>query len=120
MKFCLSSQFLQLQKNRIKEPQECLERYCIVLPVVGFNRANSDLNLIKSHLLPIHVNERDIEPTVIRKSNQFIFFKIGEVHFFDIMIFLPGGTSPDFCLSAYKTSETKAFFRFDKFHHPDE
>ena len=52
--------------------QESLERYCNVLSVFGFNSAKYDLNLIKSYLLPILINERDVEPTVIKKTNQFI------------------------------------------------
>ena len=70
----LSTQFLQMQKNQLIDLQEHFERYCNVLPVFGFNSANYDINLIKSYLLPILVNERDIEPTVIKKANQFVFF----------------------------------------------
>ena len=43
-------------------------------PVFGFNSAKYDIYLMKSYLLPILVNERDIEPTVIKKANQFVFF----------------------------------------------
>ena len=64
----LSTQFLQMQKNQLIDLQEHFERYCNVLPVFGFNSAKYDINLIKSYLLPILVNERDIEPTVIKKA----------------------------------------------------
>ena len=57
---CASTQFLQLQRNQLIDLQESLERYCNVLPVFGFNSAKNDLNLMKSFLLPILVNERDI------------------------------------------------------------
>ena len=60
-----STQFLQMQKNQLIELQEHLERYCNVLPVFGFNSAKYDINLIKSYLLPILINERNMEPTVI-------------------------------------------------------
>ena len=69
---CASNQFLQIQKNQSIDLQESLERYCNILPVFGFNDAKYDLNLITSYLLPILVNERDNEPTVIKKANQFI------------------------------------------------
>ena len=69
---CVSTQFLQIQKNQLIDLQESLERFCNVLPVFGFNSAKYNLNSIKSYLLPILVNERDIEPTVIKKVNQFI------------------------------------------------
>ena len=75
----LSTQFLQMQKNRLIDLQKHFERYCNVLPVFGFNSAKYDINLIKSYLLPILVNERDIEPTVINKANQFVSFKFGNI-----------------------------------------
>ena len=97
-----------------------MERYFNVLPVVGFNSAKYDLNLIKSYLLPIPVNERNIEPTAIKKTNQFISFKIGDIQLLDIMNFLGGATSLDSFWKAYKTSETKGFFPYERFDHPDK
>ena len=97
---CASTQFLQIQKSQLIDLQESLERYCNVLPVFGFNSAKYDLNLIKSFLLPILINERDIEPTVIKKANQFISFKFGDIQLLDIMNFLGGATSLDSFLKA--------------------
>ena len=65
---CTSTQFLQIQKKQLIDLQEHLERCCNVLLIFGFNSAKCDLNLIKFCLLPILVNERNIEPTVIKKS----------------------------------------------------
>ena len=108
------------KKNQLVDLQESLERYCNVLPVIGFNSAKYDLNLIKSYLLPILINERDIEPTVIKKANQFIPFKFGDIQLLDIINFLGGATSLDSFLKAYKTSETKRFFPYEWFDHPDK
>ena len=60
-----STQLLQMQKTQLIELQEHLERYCNVIPVFGFNSAKYDMNLMKSYLLPILINERNMEPTVI-------------------------------------------------------
>ena len=103
---CTSTQFLKIQKKHLFDLQEHLERYCDVLPIFGFNSAKYDLKLIKSYLLSILVNERNIEPTVIKKTNQFISFKFGDIQLLDIMNFLGGATSLDSFLKAYKTSET--------------
>ena len=73
----VSTQFLQMQKNQLIELQEHLERYCNVLPGFVFNSAKYDINLIKSYLLPILIKERNIEPIVIKKANQFVSFKFG-------------------------------------------
>ena len=108
------------KKNQLIDLQETLERYCNVLPVFGFNSAKDDLNLIKSYLLPILVKERDIEPTVIKKANQFILFKFGDIQVLDILNLLGGATSLDSHLKAYKTSETKGFFPYELFDHSDE
>ena len=57
---------MQIEKNHLIELQENLERHCNVIPVLGFNSAIYDLKLIKSYLLPILVNVRHIESTVIK------------------------------------------------------
>ena len=107
------------KKNQRIDLQETLERYCNVLPVFGFDSAKHDLNLIKCYLLPILVNERDIEPTVIKKANLFISFKFNDIQLLDITNFLGGATSLDSFLKAYGTSETKVFFPYEWFDHPN-
>ena len=101
---CVSTQFSHIQKNQLIDLQESLERYCNVLLVFGFNSAKHDLNLIKSYLLPFLVNERDIEPTVIKNTNRFISFNFGDIQLLVIMNFLGGATSLDSFLKAYKIS----------------
>ena len=117
---CASTHFLQIHKNQFIDLQESLERYCNVIPVFGFSSAKNDLNLIKAFLLPILIDERDIEPTVIKKANHFISFNFGDIHLLDILNFLGGATSLDTFLKAYKTSETKRFFTYEWFDHPDK
>ena len=84
-----------MQKNRLIDLQEHFERYCKNLPVLGFNSAKYDINLMKSCLLPILVNERDVELTVIEKANQFISLKFGDIQLLDTMKFPRGATSLD-------------------------
>ena len=86
----------------------------------GFKSVKCDRNLTKSYLLPIHVNERDIEPTVIKKANRFISFKFGDFQLLDIMNLLGEATSLDSFLKAYRTSEMKRFFPNEWFDHPDK
>ena len=75
------------------EVQEHLERYRKVIPVFGFSRAKYDLNSIKSYLLPILINERNMDPAVIKKAHQYLSIIYGDVQFLDIMNFLGGATS---------------------------
>ena len=116
----LSTQFLQMQKNQLIDLPEHFDCYCNVLPVFGFNSAKYDINLIKSYLLPILVNERGIEPIVMKKANHFVSFKFGDIQLLDIMNSLSGATSLDSFLKAYKTKETKGFFLYDWFDYPEE
>ncbi len=69
-------------------------------------------------MLPIFVSERDFEPTVIKKANQFVSFKFGDIQIMDIMNFLGGATSIDSFLKAYKNKETKGFFPYEWFDCP--
>ena len=59
----------------------------------GFNSSKYELNLIKHYLLPILVNERDREPTVIKIVDTFISLKFGDIQLSDIRNFLGGATS---------------------------
>ena len=71
-------------------------------------------------MLPVLVKERGIEPTVIKKANQFVSFKFGDIQLLHIMNFLGGATSVDSFLKAYKTKQTKGFFPYEWFDCPDK
>ena len=105
-------QFLQVQ---LLELQQNFERYAITLPVFGSNGGKYNLNLMKSCFLLDLLRERDIQPTDIKKANDFVSFKFGDVEFFDILTFLGGASSLDAFLTAYKTNETKKFFPYEWF-----
>ena len=116
----LSTHFLQMQKNQLIDIQEHFERYGNVSPVFGFSSARYSINLIKSYFLTILVNERDIEPTVIKKANQFVSFKFRDIQLLDLMNFIGGATSLDSFLKAHKTKETKGFFPNGWFDCPEK
>ena len=97
-----------------------LERYTNTLPVFGFNSGRYDINLIKSYLIPYLINEKEIEPSVIKKANDFVFFKFGDVQLLDIMKFLGGAATSDFFLKAYKASELKGYFPYEWFDTPSK
>ena len=109
-----------MQKNQLLDLQQHFEHYINTLPVFGFNSGKYDLNLIKSYLLPYLIHERDIQPRVIKKANEFVSFKFGDVQFFDILNFLGGATSLDSFLKAFKTSETKGLFPYEWFDSPNK
>ena len=61
----LSTRSLQMRKSHLFDLQEHFEHYSNVVPDFGFNIANYDKNLIESYLLPILVDERNFELTLI-------------------------------------------------------
>ena len=88
----LSSQFLQMQKNQLIDLQDNSERYCNTLPLFLFNSAKFDIGSIKSYLSPIPAKERQVEPKVIKKANQFVPFKFCDVQLLDILTFIVEAT----------------------------
>ena len=77
-----------MQKNRLIELQEHLDRYWKVLVVFGFISAKYDINLVNFYLLLILINERNMEPTLIKKARQFVSLKFSDVQLLDFMKFL--------------------------------
>ena len=71
-----------------------------MLPVFGSDNAKYDIILIQSYLLPILLNERQTEPAVAKKANQFVSFNFGDVQLLDILNVLGGATSLDSFLKA--------------------
>ena len=109
-----------MRKHQLIQLQEHLDRNWNVLPVFGFNSTKYDIKLIKSYLLPIFNKERNMEPTVIRKANQFVSFEFGDVQLLNSMNLLGGATSLDSFLKSYKTSETEGFFPYEWFDCPQK
>ena len=62
---------------------------------------------MKRYLLSPLDNERKIEPIVMKKANEVVFFKFGNLQLLDIVNFLGAATSFDSFLKSYKTSKTK-------------
>ena len=83
-----------------------MEIYVNTSPVFSLNLISGryDLNLIKPYLTPYLICNKKQEKSVIKKANDFISFKFGEVQFLGIMKFLGGVTTLNSSLKAYKAS----------------
>ena len=110
-----SKNFIRCQQKQLLDLQCHFNNYVDTLPVFGFNSGKYDLNLIKSYFIPHLLNDKAITPTVIKKTNQFISFKIGDIQFLDIVNFLGGATALDSCLKAYQSKETRGYFPYEWF-----
>ena len=100
----MSTKFLRIQKNQLIDLKQHLERYVDNLPVFGFNSGRYDLNLIESYLIPHFTRDKEQETSVIKKANDFISFKFGDVQFLNIMKFLGGATTLNSFFEAYRAS----------------
>ena len=109
-----------MQKNQLIDLKQNLERFVNTLPIFGFNSGRYDLNMIKSYLIPYLINDKEAEPRVIKKANDFISFQFGDIQFLDIMKLLGGATSLGSFLKAYKASELKKFFPYEWFDKANE
>ena len=107
--------FLRIQQKQLLDLQRHINNYVDTLPVFGFNSGKYDLNLIKAYLIPHLLNDRAIQPTVIKK--QINLFPPNSVIFsFSIFFyFLGGATSLDSFLEAYQPEETKGYFPYEWF-----
>ena len=56
----------------------------------------------------------------MKKENQIVSFQFGKIQLLDSREFLGGATSLDSLLKGYKPSETKSFFHYERFDHPDK
>ena len=115
-----SKKFLRYQQKQLLDLQCHFNNYVDTLPVFGFNSGKYELNLIKSYLIPHLLNDKAITPTVIKKTNQFISFKFGDIQFLDIVNFLGGATTLDSFLKAYQSKETKGYFPYEWFDSPSK
>ena len=102
---------LRIQQKQLLDLQRHFNNYVDTIPVFGFNSGN----LIKAYLIPHLLNDRAIQPTVIKNANQFISFKFGDIQFLDILNLLGGATSLDSFLKAYQSEETKGYFPYEWF-----
>ena len=75
---------------------------------------------MKSYLLPFLDNERGIELKLIKKCNQFVYFKFRDVQLLYLLNYLRGTRSFDFSLKTYKTSETKNYPLYEWFNDPEK
>ena len=115
-----SRKILNQRKRDLLNLQKTLNNYLSTFPVFGFNSGKYDLNFLKSYLIPTLIKEKGLQPRVIKKTNQFISLKFGNVQMLDIMKFIGGATTLDSVLKAYKSSETKGFFTYEWFDCPSK
>ena len=92
-----------------------METYMRQVPVLGFNSAKYDLNLIRRWLAK-HLNMHDDPGTfVVKKNNTYACIATESLKFLDMSQFLAAGSSYAGFLKAYHISEQKGYFPYEWF-----
>lgn len=100
------------------------EKYCKQLPVLGFNSAKYDLNLIKSKLAQVFELHEETGMFTVKRNNSYICISTNSMKFLDISQFLCPGTSYDDFLRSFHCSVRKGFYPYEwmdcvsKLNHP--
>ena len=97
--------------RKIENLSEKFDRYCRQVPVLGYNSARYDLNLVKERLACHLDMEKDA--FVIKRNNSYICMSQPQLRFLDITSYLSPGFSYSQFLQAYNGKETKSFYPYE-------
>ena len=97
--------------RKIENLIEKFERYCKQVPVLGYNSARYDLNLVKERLA-CHLDMQK-DAFVIKRNNSYLCMSQPHLKFLDITSYLSPGFSYSQFLQAYNGMETKSFFPYE-------
>ena len=92
-----------------------METYMCQVPVIGFNSAKYDLNLIKRYIAKYLNLHEDSGAFVIKKNNAYTCIATESLKFLDMSQCLAPGSSYACCLKAYHVTEQKSFFPYEWF-----
>ena len=88
------------------------EQWMMQMPVIGFNSAKYDINMVKPHLVKV-LMKMDAIKFVVKKSNAFMCITTERLKFVDIRNYLAPGFDYATYLKAYKCTELKGYFPYE-------
>ena len=104
--------------NRYKRLQTQFTRYITQLPVISFNGANYDLNLVKNYIFTqLKINRKEGE-YVIKRNNSYLSISTSDLLFLDVSQFIAPGYSYSQFLAAHDVKVKKGFFCYDYVDNP--
>ena len=114
------STFNTTMVNKMKYILHKFEIYASQIPVLGFNSAKYDINLIKKDIARCLGLDQDESAFVIKKNNSYSCIANENFKFIDIINYLAPGTSYSKFLKAFKITEGKSFFPYEFLDDPDK
>ena len=88
------------------------DQWMTEMPVIGFNSAKYDVNMVKPYLVKV-LMEKDLIKFVVKKSNTFMFITRKRLKFVDIRNYLAPGFDYATYLKAYKCTMMKGYFPYE-------
>ena len=122
---CQSEKFSSIEflmYRQIVELSKYFEIYCEQIPILGFNSAKYDINLIRGKLIKYLKLAQDKKAYTIKKNNTYLSINNDKFKFLDITQYLPAGTSYSQFLRSFKIKQAKGFLpyeyldKFEKLH----
>ena len=109
-----SPQVSKMMIKQIRFLKRKMELYCSQIPVLGFNSARYDLNLIKGKIIKaLDLAKQKQDVFVIKKNNSYSCIANHSFKFLDISQFLSPGTSYAKFLKAFEVKENKGIFPYE-------
>ena len=99
-------------EHPLQKLSEQLDSYLKVLPLVGFNSSNYDMNAIKTPLMTYLHRHSTIKYTV-KRNNTFMSLETERVRFLDITNFIAPGYSYAKYLKAFQCEQDKGHFPYE-------
>ena len=88
------------------------EQWMTEIPVIGFNSAKYDVNMVKPYLVKA-LTQKDVIKFVVKKSNAFMCIVTERLKFMDIRNYLAPGFDYATYLKAYKCTTMKGYFPYE-------
>ncbi|UMM32809.1 hypothetical protein L5515_006485 [Caenorhabditis briggsae] len=110
----------RLESNEWLETK--VQRYCEVIPILGFNSSFYDINLISRPFIQEIMKRREydgVNPMVIKEGNRYKTIKTGQFQFLDQMSYVAAGTKLESFIKAYVNVQ-KGWFPYEWFDSYDK
>ena len=101
--------------KNLNELNDSFELYCSQIPVIGFNSAKYDINLIKRKLLSQLELYKCKNAFIVKRNNAYTCVANKQLRFIDITQYLAQGFNYRQFLTAYKVKEEKSYFPYEWF-----
>ena len=110
--------FVKIMRQKLESLISSFEYFCSQLPVLGFNSARYDLNVIRPYICRHLEMDQAERAFTIKKNNAYSCISTHQFKFLDIINYLAVGTSYASFLKAFDIEEAKGFFPYSYLDDP--